>query len=79
MHLSTLVMRGLSQAAVSQLAYVDYSIANKVTEDVSVVVQWAYQHDAPWLASSAVQWLQTFDGIGASLIAFVVWLVSVTP
>ena len=67
-------IRPLTVFATQQLAAVDYTIANRVTDDVSRVVEWAYQNDAPWLAASCVHLLQQFDGIGSVLIAIVVWL-----
>ena len=69
-----LPIRSLTTFATQQLATVDYTVANRVTDDVSHVVEWAYQHDAPWVASSAIHLLQQFDGIGSVLIAIVVWL-----
>lgn len=67
-------MRALTVAATQQLATVDYTIANRVTDDVSHLVAWAYAHDLPWVASSAIHLLQSFDGIGTVLIALVVRL-----
>ena len=72
------VPRAVTQFAVSQLAYVDYSVANRVTEGVSEVVSWSYAHDAPWLASAAVQSLKYFDDLGSFLITIVVWLTQKT-
>lgn len=69
------ISRAISTFAVKQLATVDYAIANRVTEDVAEIVNWAYVHDAPWIATYAVTMLQTFDDIGSLLISFVVWLV----
>lgn len=66
--------RGRSMSDVHQLATVDYTIANRVTDDVSRLVEWAYQHDLPWIAPMAIHTLQNFDGIGSVLIAIVVWL-----
>ena len=54
-------LRPLVIIATQQLATVDYSIANRVTEDVSETVTWAYAHDAPWLAALSLHSLQTFD------------------
>ena len=61
--------------AVEQLATVDYTIANRVTEDVSHLVAWSYQHDMPWIAQNAMTLLQTFDNFGSFLITIVVWIV----
>ena len=41
-------------------------------------MQWAYAHDATWLAQTAVQTLQSLDDLGSVLIACVVWLVAHT-
>lgn len=72
------VPRALTAAAVHQLATVDYTVANRVTDDVASLVDWAYAHDAPALASAGVHALQTFDGLGGVLIAIVIWLVNHT-
>ena len=67
--------RALASAAVHQLAQVDYTIANRVTHDIALVVDWSYEHDLPWLASVAVDALQFFDVAGSILIACAVWIV----
>lgn len=72
------VPRAASIYAVQQLALVDYNVANRVTEDVATVVQWAYQHDMPWIPPLAMQALQSFDSIGSTFIAIVIWLVGHT-
>lgn len=69
-----LIPRALTVFATEQLANVDYNIANRVTDDVSIIVRWAYAHDAPWLATTAIETLFTFDNIGSMLIALVVWM-----
>lgn len=69
------VPRVVSQAAVHQLALVDYNIANRVTEDVATIVTWAYAHDMPALATASVKLLQTFDDLGSLFISIAVWLV----
>jgi len=69
-----LPLRPLTLFATHQLATVDYTIANRVTEDVEHVVEWAYLHNFPEVAASAIHLLQTFDGIGGFLITLVVWL-----
>ena len=73
------IARPFAQFAVAQLAYVDYSIANKVTDGVSEVVKYAYAHDVPWLATSAVELLKTFDDLGSLFISIVIWIVHHTP
>ena len=72
------VPRAVTAAAVHQLATVDYAVANRVTDDVAALVDWAYAHDAPALARAGVHALQSFDGLGGVLIALVVWLVDHT-
>ena len=71
--------RPLAVLAVQQLARVDYTVANRVSEDVAALVAWAYQHDAPALAQGAMMGLQLMDNLGSYLIAAVVWLVLHTP
>lgn len=67
--------RPLAMMAVQQLATVDYTVANRVTEDVSQLVSWAYAHDLPWIPPLAIDALQRFDDIGSTLIALVLWIV----
>ena len=68
------VPRSVVVAAVQQLSTVDYTVANRVTEVAAVVVQWAYAHDCPALASWTVHSLQYFDNLGGLLITIAVWL-----
>ena len=68
------VPRFITTFAARQLSTVDYTIANRVTEDVSHIVTWAYSHDHPWIAREAIHLLQSFDFVGSILIAIVVWL-----
>ena len=70
-----LVPPSLAEAAVHQLATVDYSVATRVSDAVATVVSWAYAHDAPLLARGAVYALQTMDDVGSFLISVVVWIV----
>ena len=63
------LLRPLTAYAVQQLATVDYTVANRVTEDVARVVTWAYAHNLPAVASACVHTLQAFDGIGAEQTA----------
>lgn len=65
----------VAEAAVHQLATVDYSVATRVSDAVATVVSWAYAHDAPQLAQCAVSALQMMDDAGSLLISIVVWLV----
>lgn len=69
-----LSLRQLTTFAVQRLADVDYTVANRVTEDVARVTVWAYHHDLPAVAHAAIHALQTFDELGSLLIALVVWL-----
>lgn len=71
--------RPLAVMAMHQLARVDYTVANRVTEDAARVVEWAYAHDLPMLARVTVEVLQRFDDFGSVLISMVVWLVCHTP
>lgn len=73
------IARPVAKLAVSQLAYVDYSVANRVTETVADIVHFAYDHDAPWIATSAVELLKMFDDLGSMLISLVIWIVQHTP
>ena len=68
----------VAKFAVSQLAYVDYSVANRVTETVSDIVHFAYDHDAPFIATQAVELLKVFDDLGSVLIGLVIWIVQHT-
>lgn len=73
--INPVIPRYVTIFAMKQLANVDYSVATKVSEDVSQVVTWAYQHDQPWLAQSSIELLQYFDNFGSLLIALVVFIV----
>ena len=73
------IARPVAKFAVSQLAYVDYSVANRVTETVSDIVNFAYDHNAPWIATNAVELLRVFDDLGSLLIILVIWIVNHTP
>lgn len=71
-------LRPVTTLVAQQLATVDYTVANRVTHDVSNIVSWSYAHDLPWMASLAIHTLQTFDGLGGMLIAVALWLVDHT-
>lgn len=61
--------------AVGRLAAVDYTIANRVTEDVSHAVNFVYDHHLPRaLVPLLIHTLQVFDDLGSVLIAIVVWM-----
>lgn len=57
------------------LATADFTIANRVSEDVAAVVEWSFAHGQYWLAKSAILLLQGLDDAGSFLISAVVWLV----
>ena len=67
--------RSVGKAAVHALAAVDYTVANRVTDDASTVVAWAYDHDVPFLARLVVHALQSFDDVGSLLISIAVWMI----
>lgn len=73
-----LPIRPIAIEAVRQLSLVDYTIANRVTEDIAKGVEWAYEVDNPILARNLVHLLQTFDDLGSLLIAAVIWIVDHT-
>ena len=60
--------------AAANLATVDYSVATRVSAEVSRVVEWAYLHDVWWIVVPSVQVLRTLDDLGSALITAVVWL-----
>ena len=62
--------------ATKLLAQADYTIANRVSDDVAFVVEWAYTHHAPWLAQYAIHTLQSLDEAGSWLIACVAYIVT---
>ena len=70
--------RSFAIACVQKLAEVDYSIANRVSDDVANLVTWSYNHDLPQLAKFAIETLQYFDNLGSILIALVVWIIGNT-
>ena len=57
---------------------VDYSVANRVTDNVALTVDWAYAHDLPMVAKQAMWLLSTLDSFGSSLITIVLWIVNHT-
>lgn len=68
------VPRALTQFAVTQLDYVDYTVANRLTHTAVEVVTWAYAHHAPWLAPIVIEGVKVFDDLGSMLIVIVLWL-----
>lgn len=75
MHLPCKVPPAVVSLAVDQLARVDYTVANRVTDGVAEIVHFVYAHHLPHtLVAVAVHSLQWFDTLGATLIAIAVWL-----
>ena len=70
--------RSVAVYSVQKLAQVDYTIANRVSDDVATIVTWAYNHDFPQVANLAIKILQDFDNFGSVLISLVVWIISNT-
>ena len=64
--------------ATKLLAKADYTIANRVSEDVAAVVQWSFNHHQPWIAHTAMSLLQSLDEAGSLLIALVAFVVAHT-
>jgi len=61
--------------AVDRLAEVDYTVANRVTEDVARLVHVVYDNDLPRpLVPLLLHALEAFDQLGSVLIAIVVWM-----
>lgn len=67
--------RNFAIYSVQNLAQVDYTVANRVSEDVAEVVRWSYNHDYVWLANLAIDILQTLDNFGSILISLVVIII----
>tara|TARA_B100001093_G_scaffold520247_1_gene613930 strand:- start:5154 stop:5399 length:246 start_codon:yes stop_codon:yes gene_type:complete len=72
---NNIIPRPLTILAAHQLANIDYNVATKVSEDVSNVIEWSYQHDMPQLANYAMHTLQYLDNFGSFLISIVAWIV----
>ena len=70
--------RIVASKAVYALSVVDYTIANRVAEDVSTLVDFAYAHDVPQLAIGSVHLLQFLDSLGGNLILLVCYIVNHT-
>jgi len=69
------IPRPIAIYSVQKLAEVDYTVANRVSDDVANIVTWSYNHDFSWLANLAIETLQNFDNFGSILISFVVWII----
>ena len=65
----------IALAGVNALATVDYSVATRISDQVAVVSNWAYDHDQFWLINASIDALQAFDNFGSMLIGLVAWLV----
>lgn len=70
--------RSFAIFSVNKLAAVDYTVANRVTEDVSHIVKWSYDNNLPWIPPIAVNTLHTFDDFGSILIGIVIWIINHT-
>ena len=69
------IPHSLAVTAVKGLSDVDYSVATRVSEDVAVIVQWAFVHDKWWLAEWSIDSLKFLDDFGSFLITVVAWLI----
>lgn len=69
------IPRPLAIVAAHQLAKIDYNVATKISDDVSNVIEWSYNHDLPWLAISSMHLLQNLDSFGSYIIAIVAWII----
>ena len=69
------IPRPVAIFAAHQLATVDYNVATRVSEDVSAIIEWSYNHDLPWLANYAMHTLQNLDSFGSFLISIVAWII----
>ena len=67
--------RSFAIFSVQKLAEVDYTVANRVSDDVANIVTWSYDHNFPWLANYAIESLQNLDNFGSILISIVVWII----
>lgn len=70
--------RPVAIMAVKQLATVDYTVANKVTDGVFEVVRASYEANLPSVAVFAMHALQAFDDVGSHLISLVLFIVAHT-
>lgn len=69
------VPRAVVSWAVDRLATVDYTVANRVTEDVARAVHFVYDHNLPaQIVPLLLHSLRFFDDLGSILIVVVVWL-----
>ena len=69
------IPRPVAVFAAHQLAKVDYNVATRISDDVSTIIEWSYNHDFPWLANYAMHTLQSLDSFGSFLIAIVAWII----
>ena len=69
------IPRPIAVVAAHQLANVDYNVATRVSEDVSNVIEWSYNHNLPILANYAMHSLQYLDQFGSFLISIVAWII----
>ena len=45
------IPRPVAIFAAHQLAKVDYNVATRISDDVSTIIDWSYNHDLSWLAN----------------------------
>jgi hypothetical protein len=67
--------RPIAIFAAHQLANIDYNVATRVSDDVSSVIKWSFNHDMPMVASYAMHTLQYLDSFGSFLISIVAWII----
>jgi hypothetical protein len=75
MHVGLHVPRAIAVGAARWLADVDFTVANRVSDDVAGIVKWGFDHDSAWVAHAAIGSLRFLDDLGSVLIAIVVWIV----
>ena len=69
------IPRPVAIFAAHQLVKVDYNVATRISDDVANIIDWSYQHNAPWLANYAMHTLQSLDSFGSFLISIVAWVI----
>lgn len=67
---------GVGVQAARLLATADFTVANRVSEDVARVVEWSFAHHQDWLAVWSIGALQRLDELGGVLITLVAWIVT---
>ena len=69
------IPRPIAIFASHQLANIDYNIATRVSEDVSKIIEWSYNHDLPILAKVSINILENLDQLGSFLIYVVSFVI----